>query len=171
MLKNYFKIAWRNLQRHKAYSLLNISGLAIGMVCSILILLWVQNEISFDRFHANANQIYRLTDNAEDFKAAVTPAGVAAGLQSQMPEIKSTVRISKPSTELFEVGAQKFEEKNIFYVDSNFLQVFSFQLVKGNPATALQNPNGILITKDIAKNISETMRRLEKLSGKIIMRI
>src|SRR5260221_5839501 len=123
MLKNYFKIALRNLQRHKAYSLLNISGLAIGMACRILILLWVQNELSYDRFHANANEIYRLTCNAEDFKAAVSPAGMGAGLQSQMPQIKSIVRISKPSTRLFEAGTRKFEEKRIFYADSNFLTV------------------------------------------------
>ena len=114
MLKNYFKIALRNLQRHKAYSLLNISGLAIGMACSILILLWVRNELSYDRFHANANDIYRLTDNAEDFKAAVTPAGMGPGLQSEMPEIKSVVRISKLFSPLLEVGDRKFQEKWAF---------------------------------------------------------
>lgn len=164
MLKNYFKIAWRNLQRHKAYSLLNISGLAIGMACSILILLWVQNELSYDRFHANATEIYRLTDNAEDFKAAVTPAGMAAGLQSQMPEIKATVRISKPSNTLLETGNRKFEEKNVFYVDSNFLKVFSFQLLRGDRNKVLQNPNEILITEDMAKKYF----RNEDAIGKII---
>jgi putative ABC transport system permease protein len=151
MIKNYFKIAFRNIVRHKAFSILNIAGLSIGMACSILILLWVQNELSYDRFNVNAKEIYRLTDNVEDFKAAVTPAGVAAGLQSEIPEIKSTVRISKPSTKLLEVGTRKFEQKNIFYVDSNFLQMFSFQLLKGNPKTALQNPDGILITENMAK--------------------
>jgi predicted permease len=151
MIKNYFKIALRNLQRHKAFSLLNISGLAIGMACSIFILLWVQNELSYDRFNTNAKDIYRLTANAEGFKVAVSPAGMGAGLQSEMPEIKSTVRVSKPSTELLEVGTKKFEEKNIFYADSNFLQMFSFKLLKGNRNTALQNPDGILITEDMAK--------------------
>ncbi|MDP4284458.1 MAG: ABC transporter permease [Bacteroidota bacterium] len=151
MIKNYFKIAWRNIMRHKAYSILNISGLAIGMACSIFILLWVQNELSFDRFNTNAKEIYRLTCNAGDFKAAVSPAGMAEGLQNEMPEIKSTLRISKPSTELFEEGTNKFEEKRVFYADSNFLQVFSFQLLKGNRNTALQNPDGILITEDMAK--------------------
>jgi predicted permease len=151
MIKNYFKIALRNLQRHKAFSLLNISGLAIGMACSIFILLWVQNELSYDRFNSNAKDIYRLTANAEGFKVAVSPAAMGAGLQSEMPEIKSTVRISKPSTELLEAGTKKFEEKNIFYADSNFLQMFSFKLLKGNRNTALQNPDGILITKNMAK--------------------
>jgi putative ABC transport system permease protein len=151
MFRNYFKIALRNLQRHKAYSLLNISGLAIGMACSILILLWVQNELSYDRFHANANELYRLTANVDDFKAAVSPAGVGEGLQSELPEIKSTVRISKQSTELFEAGTRKFEEKRVFYADSNFLDVFSFRLLKGNRNTALSDPGGVLITEDMAK--------------------
>ncbi len=137
--------------RHKAYSLLNISGLAIGMACSILIFLWVQNELSYDRFHANAGQLYRLTCNAGDFRAAVSPAGMGEGLQKEMPEIKAVIRLSKPSTNLLEVGNRKFEEKRVFFADSNFLQEFSFELLKGNRATALQSPDGILITQDMAK--------------------
>ncbi|TKK68277.1 FtsX-like permease family protein [Ilyomonas limi] len=151
MFKNYLKIAFRNLQRHKAYSFLNIAGLAIGMACSIFILLWVQNELSYDRFHKNADHLYRLTASVEDFKAAVSPAGMAAGLQSELPEIESAMRISKPATVLFETGDRKFEERNVLYVDANFLQVFSFRLVKGNRSTALQQANGILITENIAK--------------------
>jgi len=151
MLKNYFKIAFRNLVRHKAFSILNISGLAIGMAASILIFLWVQNELSYDRFNTNANDLYRLTSSAGDFKAAVTPAGMAEGLQKEMPEIKAVVRLSKPTTNLFEVGNRKFEEKKGFYADSNFLQVFSYTLVKGNAATAMQRPDGILISEAMAK--------------------
>jgi len=151
MFKNYFKIAFRNLIGHKAFSIINISGLSIGMACSILILLWVHDELSYDRFHANADQVYRITCNAGDFKAAVNPAGMPAGLQEQMPEIKNTVRLSHISTNLFEVGSHKFEEKRVFYVDSTFFQVFSFPLVEGNPLTALQRSDGVLITQDMAK--------------------
>ncbi len=164
MFKNYLKIAWRNISRHKAYSALNIAGLSIGMACSILILLWVQDELSYDRFNTNANELYRLTCNAGDFKAAVTPAGMAEGLQNRMPEIKSTVRLSKPSTNLLEVGDRKFEEKRGFYADSNFLQVFSYKMLKGNPATALQRPDAILITEDMAKKYFGN----EEVLGKII---
>ena len=164
MFKNYFKIAWRNITRHKAYSALNIAGLSIGMACSILILLWVQDELSYDRFNANANELYRLTCNAGDFKAAVTPAGMAEGLQNRMPEIKSTVRLSKPSINLLEVGDRKFEEKRGFFVDSNFLQVFSYKLLKGNAAMALQRPDAILITEDMAKKYFGN----EEALGKII---
>ncbi|MCW3119882.1 MAG: hypothetical protein JWM28_3964 [Chitinophagaceae bacterium] len=150
MLKNYFKIAFRNIIRHKAYSLINISGLAIGMACSILIFLWVQNELSYDRFHANANQVYRITCNAGDFKAAVNPAGMPAGLKAEMPVIKNFVRLSHQSTNLFEVGDHKFEEKRVFYADSTFLEVFSFPFVKGNPKTALEQADAVLITEDMA---------------------
>lgn len=151
MLKTYFKIAYRNLIRHKAYSIINISGLAIGMAASILILLWVQNELSYDRFHKNADQIYRITCNASGFKAAVNPAGMPAGLKAQMPEIKNTVRLSHLSTNLFEVGNRKFEEKRVFYADDTFLQIFSYALAKGDPLTALKRVDGVLITQDMAK--------------------
>ena len=140
MVRNYFKIAFRNIIKHKAFSILNITGLAIGMASSILILLWVQNELSYDRFNTEADQLYRLTCNAGDFKAAVSPAGMAPGLQSSMPEIKATVRISKPSTNLLEVGDKKFEEQRGFYVDSNFLQVFSYPGYNAVYCTRTGNP-------------------------------
>jgi putative ABC transport system permease protein len=151
MLKNYLKIAFRNILRHKAYSIINISGLAIGMASSILILLWVQNELSYDRFHKNADLIYRITAQASDFKAAVNPAAMPAGLQAAIPQIKNTVRLSHVSTNLFEVGNRKYEEKRVFYADSTFLDMFSFPLVKGNPATALQRVDAVLLTEDMAK--------------------
>jgi len=127
MLKNYLRIAFRNLSRHPAHYFLNISGLAIGMAASILILLWCQNELSYDRFNANADQIYRITVVASDqFKAATNPAGMPAGLQAVMPEIRNTVRVSHPVETLFE---------------------------KGDRRTALQRPDGILITEDMADAI------------------
>src|SRR5215472_6686871 len=93
MLKNYLKVALRNIFRRKAYSIINISGLAIGMASSILILLWVQNELSYDRFHTNAGDIYRITSNAGNFKTAVATAGMTQGFQSSIPVIRNTVRI------------------------------------------------------------------------------
>ncbi|WPU96121.1 ABC transporter permease [Mucilaginibacter sabulilitoris] len=151
MLKTYFKIAYRNLIKHKAYSIINISGLAIGMAASILILLWVQNELSYDKFHKNAGQIYRVTADASGFKAAVNPAGMPAGLKALMPEVKNTVRLSHQSTILLEAGIRKFEERNAFYADPSFLQVFSFPLVKGDRSTALNRVDGILITQNMEK--------------------
>jgi predicted permease len=151
MLRNYLKIAYRNIIRHKAYSAINIFGLAIGMSAGILILLWVQNERSYDRFHANAGQIYRITVNASDFRAAVNPAGMPGGLQKEMPEIKNTVRLSHLTSEVFEAGDRKFEEKRVFYADSTFLDIFSFPLVQGDAKTALRHTDGVLLTTDMAK--------------------
>ena len=151
MFKNYFKLAIRNILRHKAYSFINIVGLAIGMTCSILILLWVQNELSYDRFHTNANQLYRITAKANDFKVAVNPAGMPAGLKQEVPAIKEFTRIMTMSTNLFEVGERKFEEKRVYYVDSTFLDLFSFSLIKGNRATALHRVDGVLITESMVK--------------------
>ncbi|HVW60234.1 MAG TPA: ABC transporter permease, partial [Puia sp.] len=151
MLRNYLKIALRSLLRHKAYSFINIAGLAIGMASSILILLWVQNELSYDTWHKDAKQTYRITCNAGDFRAAVNPAGMPGGLQSEMPVIKNTLRVSHPVTALFEAGVRKFEEKRVFYADSTFLQVFSFPLVKGDVRTALMRPDAVLLTGETAK--------------------
>ena len=151
MIKNYFKIAFRNIVRHKAFAAINIAGLSIGMACSIMILLWVQNELSYDRFHKNANEIYRVISRAGDFKVAINPAPMVEDLQAKMPVIKNTVRLTGLSTNVFELGTKKFEEKRVFYADSTFLQVFSFPLVKGNPATAMQRVDGVLITEDMAK--------------------
>ena len=151
MIKNYLKIAFRNIIRHKAFTAINISGLAIGMACSIFILLWVQNELSYDRFHKNATEIYRITADAGDFKAAVNCAGMPAELKAKMPVVKNYVRLSHPSTNVFEAGIKKFEEKRVFYADATFLQVFSFRLVKGNPETAMQRSDAVLITEAMAK--------------------
>ncbi|MEP7373256.1 MAG: ABC transporter permease [Chitinophagaceae bacterium] len=151
MIKNYFKIAFRNIIRHKAFAAINIAGLAIGMTCSIFILLWVQNELNYDRFHKNAKEIYRITANAGDFNAAVNCAGMPPELKIKIPAIKNYVRLSHPSTNVFETGTRKFEEKNVFYADSTFLQVFSFSLIKGDRETALMRPDAVLITENMAK--------------------
>jgi len=164
MIKNYLKIAFRNIVRHKAFAAINIAGLAIGMACSIFILLWVQNELSYDRFNKNANEIYRVLGRAGDFQAAINPAPMLADLQAKIPAIKNTVRLTQPSTNVFEVGTRKFEEKRVFYADSTFLQVFSYKLAKGNPATAMDRPDAVLITQDMAEKYFGT----ENVLGKVL---
>jgi len=173
MLKNYLKIAIRNLSRHPAYSILNISGLAIGMAASILILLWVQNELSYDRFNVKADRIYRITVMASDqFKAATNPAGMPAGLQAAMPEIRNTVRLSHPVETLFEKGDKQFLEKKGFYADSTLLDIFSFPLIKGDRRTAMQRPDGLLITEDMATryfgNSDALGKTLKKDNGELV---
>jgi putative ABC transport system permease protein len=151
MFKTYFKLAYRNLIKDKLYSIMNISGLAIGLASSILILLWVQNEKSYDSFHKNAEQIYRITCDLGDSKSVGTPAGMPGALKTEMPAIKNTVRIvpAFPSV-LLDFGGKKFEEKRVFYADPGFLDIFSFPLIKGDRITALTQIDAVLITEEMA---------------------
>jgi putative ABC transport system permease protein len=166
MLRNYIKIAFRNLLRHKAFSLINIGGLAIGMACSILILLWVQDELSFDRFHEHGERTYRLTASLSeiDVHAAVSSAPIAPALIDKMPEIEKIVRISGHRSDLIQVEDRMFEEKRILYADSNFLQFFTFPMLEGDVETALLHPEGIVLTEAMAKKYFGD----EKALGKII---
>jgi ABC-type antimicrobial peptide transport system permease subunit len=151
MFKTYFKLAYRNIIKDKAYSIINISGLAIGLASSILILLWVQNELSYDKFHENAGQIYRINSDFGDSKTAASSAGMPFGLKAEIPAVKNAARLYPgfPSI-LFETSNRKFQEEHVFYADPGFMDMFSYPLVKGDRATALKQVNGILITEDIA---------------------
>ena len=146
MLRNYFKIAFRNIVRHKAFATINIAGLAIGMACSIFILLWVQNELSYDKFHKNAATIYRLPGGGATNSGPMVPE-----LKAKIPAIKNFVRFSQPAATVFARGTKTFEEKAVFYADSTLLQVFSFPLINGNAQTAMIRPDAVLITEDMAK--------------------
>ncbi len=151
MLKNYLLMAWRTLLKGKAYSVINITGLAIGLASSILILLWVQNELSYDKFQKNAGQIYRITTDFGDSKTIGTPAGMPAALKAEMPAIKNTVRLYYAwSSILMEAGNKKFEEKHAWYVDPSFMDVFSYPLLEGDLSTALKQENGVLISREVA---------------------
>jgi hypothetical protein len=110
MIKNYFKIAFRNITHHKAYSIINISGMSIGLAASILILLWVQNERSYDKFHKNAGQIYRIACDFNDLRAAVNSEAMPAGLKTELPVVKDYARLSLASTVLFEAGDRKLKK-------------------------------------------------------------
>lgn len=152
MLYNYLKIAFRSLRRHKGFSLINIAGLAIGMACSILILLWVQDELSYDQFHRDGQRIYRITASLSEMNihAAVTPAPLPEALQAQIPAVEQTLRLNMRGG-LMEVGDRMFQEEGMLFADSTFLQMFSFKLVAGDPAEAFKNPESILITESMAK--------------------
>jgi predicted permease len=150
MFKSYLKVAWRNILRHKAFSSINIVGLAIGLTCSIFILLWVQHELSYDRFNKDASRMYRLVCAASGFKAAVNPAGMPAELKARMPEIEEATRISQFQSRVLQVGDKKFEEKQLLCVDSNFLRMFTYPLIKGDRKTALMRPDAIIISQAMA---------------------
>lgn len=153
MIRNYFKIAWRNLIRHRSFAFLNIAGLAIGLAASMLILAWVQHEESYDRFHEHADQLYRLTADLDqdDFRVAITPPPLTPELKAKMPEVIDFVRVTPPQTNYFEYNDNRYEEKAGLYADPNFLDVFTFPLIAGDRTTALQQPDGIVITERLAK--------------------
>ena len=120
------------------------------MASSILILLWVQNELSYDKFHKNAGQIYRIASDFGDSKSAANSAGLPAGLQAQMPLIKNTVRVVESNSTLLETGSKKFDEKRVLYADPSFMDIFSYPLLKGERTTALKQTDAILITQQMA---------------------
>ncbi|MGH7595710.1 MAG: ABC transporter permease [bacterium] len=154
MFKNYLKITWRNLVRQKANSFINITGLAIGMTCSMLILLWVQHELSYDAFHANANDIYRVVENqyyagGQVFPVAVTPSPLAPALKAQFPEIVKSTRFSFNSMPI-KRGDKIFTE-GIAFADPDIFEIFTIPFVKGNAATALSEPHSIVLTEEAAE--------------------
>lgn len=155
MLKNHLKIIFRNIMRHKGYSAINISGLAVGMACAILILLWVQHELSYDRFHENAKQVYRvnLKEHRHDgvYHHPWTPFPLAETLKDQYPEIVASTRLN---WDHFNVKYQdkSFHEYEFLFVDPDFFEIFSFPLIHpGNPSSLLSDPNSIVITGAMAK--------------------
>ncbi|CAN5897627.1 ABC transporter permease [soil metagenome] len=152
MLHNYLKIAYRNLLRQKAFSVINIAGLATGMACSILILLWVQDELSYDRFHAHADRIYRVNTGMGGENMAISPPPLAPALVEELPEVENAVRLKLPFSEvLLSIGDAKFEEKQVVFADSSFLRVFSFPLVEGDLRTAMVRSDSLLLTQKTAR--------------------
>lgn len=155
MLKNYLKISLRNIWKHKGYSFINIAGLAVGMACALFILLWVQDELSFDRFHVNAKTIFRVEQDQEGgqgkFHVYVTPYPMGPGLKAEIPEIKDSTRIARPGTLLVRYGENAFFESRVGAVDPSVLGMFTFPLVRGNAETALSRPGSLVITEDMAK--------------------
>jgi len=155
MLKNYLKIALRNFLRHRAYSFINISGLAIGIACCILMLLFVQEELSYDRFHASAERIHRVIvdENNEGTirHLANTYAPLAPALQTEFPEIPHIVRIFPHSVTVNRDEQRRFQEERFFFVDSTVFEVFSFAFLRGDPRTALHEPNAMVITAATAQ--------------------
>lgn len=156
MFRNYLKIAFRNLARNKAFSGINIIGLAIGMAAAMLIMLWIQHEYSYDSFHEHRDRIYEAW-NRGSFNGKVqswntTPKVLASALQADNPEVEKVSRVNWSTERLFKVGEKSMTASGNV-VDSTFLQVFSFPLVKGNPETALLDPAGILVTETFARKL------------------
>lgn len=156
MIKNFLKVAFRNLVKNKGFSAINISGLAIGMASAMLILTWIQNEISYDQFHTNKERIYEAWNRAE-FSGELncwntTPKILARTLENDLPEVERAVRVDWGSNFLFSIGDKRVSVQGTI-VDSAFLKVFTFPLLKGNPETVLNDMHSIVLTKSLAKNL------------------
>ena len=155
MLKNYFKVAFRNLVNNKVYSLINIGGLTLGIATALLILLWVGDELSYDRYHANADRLYRtiVIGNVAGQEVAytTTPAPFAELVAREIPEIQSATRINLVAQALFTHAQQPFQEPDGAHVDPALLTMFSFDFVEGDPATALADPQSVVLSQTLAQ--------------------
>ncbi len=169
MFRNYFKIAFRNLARNKIYSFINIAGLSIGLACAMLIILYVKDEVSYDRFHKNVNNIYRIVTQSVDkngVKGHKDPnTGYLQGprFAQNVPDIKYFVRVQS-GNENIKLGTE-VKDQDLLYVDSTFFDVFSFPLVSGNRQTCLKDPSSVVISEDAAKKQFGTTDAI----GKIVM--
>ncbi|MEP7141463.1 MAG: ABC transporter permease [Ferruginibacter sp.] len=155
MLKNYFKMALRNLWRHKAFSFINITGLAVGMAACFLIFLYVRFETSYDNFHTKADRIYRVvTDTktpSETIKQGLTTTPIAINIKKDFPEVEDAVRLGERDGFLVHRGTVKFQEENAVLADSALFNVFDFQLLSGDKKTALKEPMSIILSQSAAK--------------------
>jgi putative ABC transport system permease protein len=153
MFRNYLLIALRLIKKNKLYSFINIFGLAIGLAACILILLWVNDELSFDRFHTKADQIYKVvcSDLLSDEKYAVTTPALGPAMEQEYPEILRATRYFEMDNLVVKAGDIKSLEDGIAFVDPSFLEMFSFPMIKGNPQTALSDPFSIVLTESQAQ--------------------
>ena len=154
MIRNFFLTAWRNFSRNKVFTLLNVSGLAIGITVCLIIGVWLQRELSYDNFHSDADKIFRVSNTfkseSESFSQAPSGPAFGAQLPKEIPAITSSCRLFNSSFKL-KSGSNQFIENEAFYTDSNFFSFFRFKLKKGNPQQALMLQNQIVLTEALAE--------------------
>ena len=151
MLKHYFKVVFRNMWKQRFYTSINVLGLAIGMACTLLITLYILDELSYDRFHKKVDRIYRLVSHINIGESEVetpnTSPGVAEVIAEELPEVELAVRMDRPNPQVVRHDYQSFVENKMIAADADFFNVFSFPLLSGDPATALAEPNSVVLTK------------------------
>ncbi|MGZ3871762.1 MAG: ABC transporter permease [Mucilaginibacter sp.] len=169
MIKNYIKIAWRNLVKNKFYTLVNIVGLTAGLAIGILILLWVQNELSFDAFHSKANTVYRVNSflgSGTTKRIWTSTQGPIAPYAQQIPGVINAVRVFPRSGSVFSYGDKTLKEDNTAYVDPAFFTVFDFKLISGTASSPFPNDQSVIITQTTAKRYFGNKNPI----GKVIQR-
>ncbi|MFC1563598.1 ABC transporter permease [candidate division KSB1 bacterium] len=154
MFKNYLKIAFRNIKRYKGYAIINVSGLTLGITCCILIMVYVLDELSFDKYHKNTEKIYRISTNAtlrgNNFQLATSPAIMAPTLVSDYPEVVDAVRIRQHRTTLITYKENFSYQDNYISADKNLFDFFTWKLIKGDPETVLDAPYKAAISEETA---------------------
>ncbi len=158
MLKNYLKIAFRNLLKSKVYSLINILGLATGMAVCLLIVLFIQSELSYDNFHEKSDQIQRVVLERKypgrSTSYSIIPQTIGEAIKKEYPEVLESTRIfnfAGGGDFFVKISDKVFQEKHVLMVDSNFFRVFSSTFLQGDPVTALEKPNTVVINESTAK--------------------
>ena len=155
MIRNYLKVAVRNLLKHRAYSLINILGLSFGLACCLLIFVYVMDELSYDKFHEKAERIHRLQYNIVNFNIVQTPPPMAAAMKEYFSEIEHIGRMfaRTASVEIAEGSAtpSRFSEERLFFVDSSIFDIFSFEIVQGQREKLLHEPNTVVINEEVAE--------------------
>lgn len=155
MIRNYLKIALRNLKREKVSTTINVVGLAIGLATCLLIMVYVQDELSYDRYHEHAERIFRvgvnLRLNGKDLSGPTLGPTAARDLQQEFPEVLQTTRIRNQGGKFVSYGTTAFKEDRLLYADSTFFDVFTIHFTKGNPKKALTEPNTVVITQETAR--------------------
>lgn len=167
MFKNYLKVILRNISSHKVYSLINILGLSIGITCSILIFLWVHDELRYDKFHVNDDELFLVKLDQKYVSNVIssvttTPGALGPALKREYPEILQYGRISSPGKVLLKYDRKIFYEKRFGLVDPSIFEMFTFPFVKGEPKTALSTPYSIVITEEMAKKYFDDQEPLGK---------
>jgi len=155
MIKNFFLIALRNNSKNFGYALINITGLAVGLASSLLLLLWVADELSYEKFNTNADNIYRVEEDqfysGQRYHVTVTPYPSGPVWMEKIPEIREQTRVSRLPRILFRMDDKVFFESAIVAADSGLLKMFTFPLIKGDPQKALSAPHSIILTEKLAK--------------------
>ena len=157
MFKNYLKIAFRNIIRHKTYSIINITGLAVGIACCVVIIIFANNEVTYDSYHNDAERIYRIASHKissiGESRSASTPGPLAPALKQNFPQVELAVRIIPPFENKNNVLVQHdnniFYETRIWFADPEVFQMFHIPFKAGDPVTALTQPGTVILTKKI----------------------
>ncbi|PIZ67042.1 MAG: cell division protein FtsX, partial [Candidatus Marinimicrobia bacterium CG_4_10_14_0_2_um_filter_48_9] len=155
MIKNYLKVAIRNLVKYKVFSFINVLGLATGVAVCLLVMLYVSDELSWDRHFSDSENIYRVGLHGrlgeQELIDPITPPPMAAALIAEIPGVVSATRLQNPGFPVLRYEEKVFSEEGFAWADSNFFNVFQLQLLRGDPKTVLRHPNHLVITESVAK--------------------